>query len=223
MLSNRKCFISWEWWRKARQEEAVIRNIFVTSPTSRPQSVRQAAASGQRGQDGSRASPGSWEQPHEAPQGAGHGRERPWLSLVWDTGGHGQEASPGAAAQPGSTHGAGADAVGESQSAARSRGSAVGKLQGAEPRGTPTSVGPGPPAWLCLPLPGVPAFFPQSFHHLLTPRAAAAEHRAGADLCRTSPGSEIGRFPSGFSPAWPKSGAGPIPIAFSGTPGFMSG
>lgn len=28
VFRNRKCFISWEWWRKARQEEAVIRNIF---------------------------------------------------------------------------------------------------------------------------------------------------------------------------------------------------
>lgn len=108
VLSNRKCFISWEWWREARQEEAVIRNIFLTSPTSRPQSACQAAAFGQRGRRAEPPGPGrgrrrcpartgdaeaagaptvpgratGGEQTHEAPpsRGARHGAELPRLS-----------------------------------------------------------------------------------------------------------------------------------------------
>lgn len=85
VLSNRKCFISWEWWREARQEEAVIRNIFLTSPTSRPQSARQAAAFGQRGR-------------RAEPPGPGQGRRRP-------PPGTGDAAAAGGPAGPGRTAG----------------------------------------------------------------------------------------------------------------------
>lgn len=110
MLSNRKCFISWEWWREARQEEAVIRNIFfLTSPTSRPQSSCQRLqgtdprrwdrdgafplpGTGEAAAAGALPVPG-WaegeEQTHEAPPtrgGVGHGTERScprWSHRGW--------------------------------------------------------------------------------------------------------------------------------------------
>lgn len=90
VLSNRKCFISWEWWREARQEEAVIRNIFLTSPTSRPQSARQAAAFGQRGR-------------RAEPLGPGQGRRRSPAG-TGDAAAAGGPAVPGRAAGGGQTH-----------------------------------------------------------------------------------------------------------------------
>lgn len=164
VLSNRKCFISWEWWRGARQEEAVIRNIFLTSPTSRPQSVRQAAAFGQRGcpagpqgrgrrrsptGTGSAAATGApgrvagGEQTHAAPpsRGARHGAELPRLSpeCRHRAQRRGRESLAGAGRCRGCPRDT--DALGEWGSAVRSWGPGLRRARGFPPdRGFPSAA-----------------------------------------------------------------------------------